>query len=51
MEDFASTLPGVSGRYPYPLFEEIRAAPEVPFEIFVKVTDRALSLKTKVAMS
>ena len=43
IEDFVNSLPGVSGIYPYPLFEVMRAAPDVSLETFLNVTDRVLS--------
>ncbi len=43
IDDFVRTLPGVNGTYPYPLFDEIRAAPDVPAEIAENLTDSAES--------
>ena len=37
--------------YPEPLFEEIKAAPDVPLEIFVKVTERVDAATVYVAIS
>lgn len=51
IEDFVKTLPGANGRYPYPLFEEIRAAPDTPFAIFVNLTERVVSETLYVAIS
>jgi hypothetical protein len=46
IEDFVRILPGVNGTYPYPLFDEIRAAPDVPREIAENLTDCAESDST-----